>query len=343
MLVYVVLVTSSSSARRPTTRSSSSPRSCPGSGSRARSTDAIDVGRRPGPADQADPVPEDRPAGRGDVAGIVSFAFGTDRRSALADAVLSATGSRRTWCSSRSSRPSSSCSRWRCASWSPPATSSSATSATSPATSCACGSSCRRASTAWRSLDAQRDLQGAPDAARRSSALNPFAILFDGLPHGHLRHRRPAGAARRRPTGRARPSCSSASLVLLALTTLRLQAPRADLRQGPLMPSRRRPPRPDLAAPTTRSTPRDLGVHYDLRFTKKTTLRESLGQTARARRRPTGVLGAPPRRPSGSCTASRWRSSARTAPARARSSRSWPGSSRRPRASVDVRGHVSAC
>ena len=34
------------------------------------------VDRRQGPADQADPVPEDRAADRGDVAGVVSFAFG---------------------------------------------------------------------------------------------------------------------------------------------------------------------------------------------------------------------------------------------------------------------------
>ena len=66
MAVYVVLVSrSSSSGRRPTTRSSSSPRSCPGSGS-ARRLRRDHLGQRAGTADQADPVPQDRPAGRGD-------------------------------------------------------------------------------------------------------------------------------------------------------------------------------------------------------------------------------------------------------------------------------------
>ena len=84
----------------------------------------------------------------------------------------------------------------------------------------------------------------------------------------------------------------------------------------------------------------DLGVQYDLRFTKKTTIRRSLGQML-GRGADEAVLGAPPRRRCGSPTGNRSPSSARTAPARARCSRSWPGSSGRRRASVDVRGHVS--
>ena len=78
---------------------------------------------------------------------------------------------------------------------------------------------------------------------------------------------------------------------------------------------------------------RDLGIRYDLRLTKRTTLKGSL---AGMLRRNTGtrepLLGAPPLQPDASPTANRWRSSVRTAPARARSC--WPsrGSSIRPRA-----------
>ena len=66
----------------------------------------------------------------------------------------------------------------------------------------------------------------------------------------------------------------------------------------------------------------------------------SIGQMLGRRGRWTssGRCGTSTSRPA---AASRWRSSVRTAPARARSSRSWPGSSARPRASVDVLGHVS--
>ena len=73
---------------------------------------------------------------------------------------------------------------------------------------------------------------------------------------------------------------------------------------------------------------------------RKTTIRELDRPDARARRASTSSG----RCATSTCTssaASRWRSSARTAPARARSSRSWPGSSSRRRASVDVFGHVS--
>ena len=64
-----------------------------------------------GHADQADPVPEDRPAdgggrGRGRQLRV------RDRRAARPDAASTRTGSRRTSCSSRSSPRSSSCSPW---------------------------------------------------------------------------------------------------------------------------------------------------------------------------------------------------------------------------------------
>ena len=77
----------------------------------------------------------------------------------------------------------------------------------------------------------------------------------------------------------------------------------------------------------------DLGIRYDLRLTKRTTLKGSLAGMLRrnnGHRQP--LLGAPPLQPAGSTTASRWRSSGRTAPARARSCWPSPGSSSRPRA-----------
>ena len=66
------------------------------------------------------------------------------------------------------------------------------------------------------------------------------------------------------------------------------------------------PPRSPIRAPRpTRSTSRDLGVRYSLRFTRKTTLRQSLARMLRRDDRPTDVLGAPRRLASGSSTASR--------------------------------------
>ena len=65
-----------------------------------------------------------------------------------------------------------------CAFWSPPATSSSGTSATSWATSCACGGSCRPACTASPSLDQIKVFKEHPVAQTIVDA-NPFAILFE--------------------------------------------------------------------------------------------------------------------------------------------------------------------
>ena len=66
MVVYVVFVTIiARGTHRRTTRSSSSRRSCPGSGSRASVIDATGSVVSAGAAHQADPVPQDRAAGRG--------------------------------------------------------------------------------------------------------------------------------------------------------------------------------------------------------------------------------------------------------------------------------------
>ena len=88
-------------------------------------------------------------------------------------------------------------------------TCSSATSATSPATSCGCGSTSRRRCTA---LDQLRPARRSTPDRPLDPELNPFAILFDGVPDGHLRRRRPpdwsaprARVAARRLAGPARP------------------------------------------------------------------------------------------------------------------------------------------
>ena len=76
-------------------------------------TDATVVDRQPGPADQADPVPQDRPAGRGDDGGDRQLRV-RDRRARDADALLLRPDHAVAACSSRSSPSSSSCSPWRC-------------------------------------------------------------------------------------------------------------------------------------------------------------------------------------------------------------------------------------
>ena len=111
-------------------------------------------------------------------------------------------------------------------------------------------------------------------ALRTLVGLNPFAILFEVVPDGDLRDAdRPARPAELRgagcPPGRehrvARPHDDH------------VQAPRANLREGHLMAVEQRPPRMDRGADNA-ITATDLGVRYDLRFTKKTTVRNSIGQ-----------------------------------------------------------------
>ena len=79
---------------------------------------------------------------------------------------------------SRSSRPCSTCSRWRWRSSSPRRTSSSATSATCSATSCACGGSSRPglySLACSTSVNVVRDIPDHQDPRRA----NPFAVLFE--------------------------------------------------------------------------------------------------------------------------------------------------------------------
>ena len=222
-------------------------------------------------------------------------------------------------------------------SWSPPATSSSATSATSS----------RHVLRLWwflspgpvqpRRARRAEHLQGATRPCATLVGAQPVRDPVRGLPDGHLRD---ADADRRAcPTSGRSAALLVASIVFLGAHDDRLQAPRAELREGHLMAVEQPPAADGHAARTTRSTPSDLGVRYDLRFTRR---RPSAARSGRC-------SGAASATSSGRCAtstctssaASRWRSSARTARARARSSRSSPGSSGRPRASVDVRGHVS--
>ena len=121
--------------------------------------------------------------------------------------------------------------------------------------------------------------------------LNPFAILFEayraviwGVPGEHLAA--PARPWRPRPAGRGQPR-------LPGDRDDRVQAPRAQVREGPVTtPGTPQPPSAPLPDPALEAAPppmlarsdapvivaEDLGVRYDLRFTRKTTLRGSLGQ-----------------------------------------------------------------
>ena len=75
----------------------------------------------------------------------------------------------------------------------------------------------------------------------------------------------------------ARGACWLASIVFLGADHDHVQAPRAQLREGHLMAVEQRPPRMDRGADNA-ITATDLGVRYDLRFTRKTTVRSSIGQ-----------------------------------------------------------------
>ena len=202
-------------AGRPrTTRSSSSRRSCPGSGSRPRSPTATQSIVRKDQLIKQIQFPKIVLPVAATTAGIVSFAFGLvalgllmlfypDRISPylLLIPVIAAVQFVFTLA---------------CASWSRPATCSSATSATSRATSCACGGSCRPACTAWpRSTSSDLQEQPGPAHAGRPQ---PVRHPVRGLPDGDLRHAdRPARPAELRgPGGAAR----GRSIVFLGLTTI---------------------------------------------------------------------------------------------------------------------------
>ena len=173
-----------------------------------------------------------------------------------------------------------------------------------------------------------------------SPMLNPFAILFEA--YRSVIYGTADEPARRRPNWGALAVLPVGERHLPRAHDGRLQAPRAQLRQGPVSAPTATAVATRLSSrdPNTPSGPRTSASSTTCASRKKTTLRRSHRADARAR---------PARSSSGRCatsrcgcsTASRSRSSAPTAPARARSSRSWPGSSGRPRASSTSRGHVS--
>ena len=157
--------------------------------------------------------------------------------------------------------------------WSRPATSSSATSATSRSTSCGCGGSCRPGCTASRS-----STRCTSSTSTRSSRRWPRRTRS---PSCSRRTGRSSTAPRRSPPGmpdwgslaapaRSAASCSSASRrssSSASSPTSRRSCDRRRPAPPPIRPSREHAIRVD-----------DLGVRYDLRFTRKTTIRRSFGQ-----------------------------------------------------------------
>ena len=115
-----------------------------------------------------------------------------------------------------------------------------------------------------------------------------------GVSEGHLRVGDAPGAAGP-PQLRVAGLPARREPRLPGLHDLRLQAARAELREGHLMAVETRPPRVEPLAGNAINAA-DLGVSYDLRFTRKTTIRNSLGQML-GRGRLAEVLGAAPCRP----------------------------------------------
>ena len=139
-------------------------------------------------------------------------------------------------------------------------------------------------------LDASATFQQNP-LLRTLAHANPFAVLFEayraviyGQPDGAAARPRLGGAVpaprreRRAASASARSSSSASS--------------RRTRRSSDRWPSR--PRRPVSAASPHAIDALDLGVRYSLRFTKKTTLRQSLGQMF-SRDIGRAVLGAPER------------------------------------------------
>ena len=141
------------------------------------------------------------------------------------------------------------------------------------------------------------------------------------------------------PTSAAGDRVPRARWCSLVVAAIVLQAARAGVREGPVMTV--------TAAPSCRrltpSTSDELGVRYNLRLTKKNTLRQTLGHDRPTRGEGEPTSGRSRTSHSGSSTANRWRSSGRTGPARARSSRPSPGSSSRPRAASTFAARSRAC
>ena len=116
-------------------------------------------------------------------------------------------------------------------------TCSSATWATSCATSCGSGSTCRPPCTAWPSLDASATFQQNP-LLRTLAHANPFAILFES--YRAVIYGQPDGPPHA-PDWLALFVLLAASIVLAGDRGRRLQAPRADLREGALADGHRVP------------------------------------------------------------------------------------------------------
>src|SRR6185312_14622034 len=95
-----------------------------------------------------------------------------------------------------------------------------------------------------------------------------------GVPGGHLRQ-----ARRRAPRAGLLVAAHAAARQPCPAGVLddRLQARRAVLREGPVAMAVASPPPMRIANPHAIDAI-DLGVRYSLRFTKKTTIRQSLGQ-----------------------------------------------------------------
>ena len=184
------------------------------------------------------------------------------------------------------SPPSSSSSASPARSSSRRSTSSSGTSPTSPATRCGCGSTCRPRSTPTRTSPA-----GSAASVGKIVLLNPWTPLFESYRAVIYNETMPYWV-------RPRSSCSSARIDLPRARDALLQAARAGLREGPVSD---RATAERAGSPTTRSTSAALGVRYNLRLTRQTTVRELVPRPAQAARGPEPLLGAArrlvPRRP----------------------------------------------
>ncbi len=124
-------------------------------------------------------------------------------------------------------------------------------------------------------LDELQHLPGAPDPAdaRRRSTRSRSCSRPIGRSSTGRRHPSSARPSRFRVAGRA----ARRELHLPGPHDDRLQAARAQLREGHLMAVEQAPPRMDTRADLAIDA-RDVGVVYDLRFTRKTTIRGSIGQ-----------------------------------------------------------------
>ena len=289
---------SSSTAAGRTTRCSSSPRSCPGSGSSRRSRTAITSVTGAGQADPPDPVPQARAAGVDRVGrGIANFAFGLIPLFGLVAALLPRPPQRtlllipaiaavqfffnlalaiRLGALNVFYRDVGNVSRHVLRLW-------------------------FYLSPALYSVDAAA--RGARRHCRSSAGIllaNPWATLFTAYRDVIYYSRMPDWMSLAR-------GAASGSIVCFALPTYAVQAGRAVVRQGPVMvdprsAQRRRPRRSGGRAGRHRGA--GLGVKYSLKFTRKTTLRQLVREHVQAPAAPT-TSGRSATSASSSSTASR--------------------------------------